>query len=127
MNNTLLENIQNRLDFGKNKYGHGLNIHDDMSNYTRSKKDSFLEMQMEEILDGIIYTSSGFLRYINNKYSLDYHIKQDNNDDIIDIILYTDKYLQFNDIISLQYISLIKNMINVYNQTIQLQNNILNF
>ena len=117
----IISDINKRLSFGKEKYGHGVSIKDDMSNYTRSNKDSFIDMQLEEILDGIIYTISSYLRWINTTYKLNLDHKNDNNDDILFIL---NKGIQYNDNVSLMYKVLLENMYNVYKKTSFLESEI---
>lgn len=107
----LNSDINNRLEFGLKKYGHGVDINGNMGKYTQSGMDSFLEMQIEEILDGIIYTVCSYLRIktieeYNELYKHNKIIKKIiENPDLIDIE---------------DYKKLLIKMISVYNDTINL-------
>ena len=126
----LIEKVNDRLEFGRRKYGHGVRIKDDMSKYTRSNKDSFIEMQLEEILDGIVYTAASKLRWLNNKYDFitDSQYSKDDNSDIIMIVKDATDYItdDFNDEISNDYDRLLSSMIRVYLDTISLQDKLNN-
>ena len=93
-------------------------ITDDMSNYTISEEDSFLEMQCEEILDGIIYTVSSYLRWISKQYGIEFESGIDNNPQIKDVIKVG---IAFNDDISLKYKEILDGMILTYKRTKDLQ------
>jgi hypothetical protein len=57
----MMQRIQDRMKLGKERYGHGIQLNDDTRQWG-TKKDSWLEMCEEEVLDGIIYSISHFLR-----------------------------------------------------------------
>ena len=62
----ILDKINKRLDFGRKKYGHGIQIHDDTTQY-KSKWDecsaqNWLMMAYEEMLDGCVYFSAEIIR-----------------------------------------------------------------
>lgn len=123
--NQLFNKIEGRLDFGRAKYGHGVRINDDMSNYTRSNINSFLSMQEEEILDGIIYTAASKLRWLSNSYNIDFDKELDNNDDIKEVINdVINNVTKFIDSTSLSFDKLLSSMILVYCNTITLSNQI---
>ena len=60
-NYEILNLLVSRLKIGKKEYGHGLKIDDDTRKFG-CKEDSWLEMELEEVLDGMIYTSATILR-----------------------------------------------------------------
>lgn len=120
--NSLLKDIDTRLFLGKNKYGHGVRINDDMADYTVSHQNSFLEMQCEEILDGIIYTTSSYLRWISDTYGIEFEKGLDNNKQIKEVVSVG---VAFNDEISLKYKNLLDNMIKVYENTKELQKHVV--
>jgi len=121
MNNIYVD-IEKRLQFGKTKYGHGVRIDDDMAKYTRSEKDSFIDMQLEEILDGIIYTACSNLRWIDRKYGHVRGNKEDDNDSIKGIILDTEcNSMKYTDPLSLKYRRLLKDMLHTYVSTYELK------
>ncbi len=57
----IMEKIYKRLEIGKERYGHGIRINDDTTEYGTEKND-WLEMCEEEILDGILYSIANHLR-----------------------------------------------------------------
>lgn len=57
----MMQRITDRMKLGKERYGHGIQLNDDTRQWG-TKKDSWLEMCEEEVLDGIIYSISHFLR-----------------------------------------------------------------
>jgi len=59
-NKDIVALLKKRLEFGKKKYGHGININEDTRNFG-TPEDSWLEMLMEEILDGMFYAASAIL------------------------------------------------------------------
>ena len=60
-NDEILKLLVERMNLGKERYGHGLQIHDDTRKWG-TKEDSWEEMALEEVLDGLIYTASAILR-----------------------------------------------------------------
>lgn len=112
--------VNQRLDMGRSKYGHGVRISDNMTNYTRCGIDSFLEMQNEEILDGMVYTAASYLRWLRHNYGAKFEA-DDQNDDIRNIIF---NGIHMNDIISQRYKKLLESMIQVYLDTKKLDNQI---
>lgn len=63
VNDELIELIRGRLELGKKRYGHGVILNDDTTQYG-TDKDSWLLMSMEEALDGAIYTAAALLRVL---------------------------------------------------------------
>jgi len=57
----MIEKIKSRMLLGRERYGHGIRLEDDTRQWG-TKKNSWLEMCEEEILDGIIYSSAHHLR-----------------------------------------------------------------
>ena len=60
-NKQIIELLQDRMKLGLERYGHGIRIHDDTRQWG-TKKDSWEEMALEEVLDGLVYTASAILR-----------------------------------------------------------------
>ena len=60
-NAEILEMIQERMEVGKKRYGHGLRINDDTRQWGTGE-DSWTEMGLEEVLDLSIYLSAQILR-----------------------------------------------------------------
>ena len=60
-NKEIVDLIVSRMDIGLERYGHGLRI-DDNTTQWGTKDDSWEEMALEEILDGMVYTAAAILR-----------------------------------------------------------------
>ena len=68
-NQRILEIIKERMKVGERRYGHGLRIRDDTTQYG-TKTDSWTEMGLEEILDLVIYLSAQILRRLDDEAEL---------------------------------------------------------
>jgi len=73
--------ISARLDLGKSRYGHGVRSNDDTRTWG-TKRNSWIEMAEEEILDAIIYIAADYIR----KYHLSSETMRDDNDLIMILI-----------------------------------------
>jgi len=60
-NEIIIDLIQKRMKIGLERYGHGLRIHDDTRQWG-TQDDSWEEMALEEVLDGLVYTAASILR-----------------------------------------------------------------
>ena len=60
-NDEILELIQARLDIGRERYGHGIRVHDDTRSWG-TPADSWAEMGLEEVLDLAIYLAAATIR-----------------------------------------------------------------
>jgi hypothetical protein len=60
-NITLLKRVIERMELGQERYGHGIRLNDDTRQWG-TKKNSWMEMCEEEIIDGIIYSIADHLR-----------------------------------------------------------------
>jgi hypothetical protein len=60
-NGEILKLITSRMDIGLERYGHGIRINDDTRQWG-TQEDSWEEMALEEILDGMVYTASAIIR-----------------------------------------------------------------
>ena len=56
-----IELIKSRMVVGMERYGHGLRINDDTTEWG-TQANSWCEMALEEMLDGLVYTSAAILR-----------------------------------------------------------------
>ena len=65
-NDEILELLKQRLELGKKKYGHGVNVNQDTTDFGTDDDDWEL-MALEEMLDGLIYTTASIIRYRRNK------------------------------------------------------------
>ena len=64
-NSEILKLIQERLDLGMDKYGHGVRVKEDTRKWG-CDNDSWLEMELQEVLDGMIYTAAAIIRLQRN-------------------------------------------------------------
>lgn len=53
--------VTKRLDLGKSKYGHGVRVNSDTMTWG-TQKNSWMEMALEEFLDGMIYIIADYIR-----------------------------------------------------------------
>ena len=63
-NERILGLIKERMDIGVERYGHGLRQGDDTRQWG-TKKDSWNEMALEEVLDGMIYLAAQLIRILD--------------------------------------------------------------
>lgn len=78
--------VLERLDLGRQKYGHGVRVSMDTMTWG-TPKNSWMDMAREEFLDGIVYVISDYIK----EYNLSEWDTDDDNDLIIEI-LKTKKY-----------------------------------
>ena len=64
-NKEIVDLIVSRMEIGFERYGHGLRINDNTTQWG-TKDDSWEEMALEEILDGMVYTAAAILRLKKN-------------------------------------------------------------
>ena len=64
-NKEIVKLITDRLELGLNRYGHGIRHTDDTRKFG-CESDSWLEMELEEVLDGMVYTAASLLRLKRN-------------------------------------------------------------
>jgi len=57
----MIDLVSERLNLGKEKYGHGVRTHMDTTTWG-TPKNSWIEMAMEEYLDAIVYTVADYIR-----------------------------------------------------------------
>ena len=102
-NRVIVENILERLQKGATEYKHGMRVSDNTRMYG-TKDNSWLEMALEEYLDGILYITSSLIRFkrrmkLNNYVNKSERLVYD--DSIIHEtkqIIY-DKYFQQKDVL----------------------------
>ena len=58
---SVIQQLNDRLDLGREKYGHGVRVDDDPRTWG-CVKNSWFEMAREEFLDGIIYCVADYIR-----------------------------------------------------------------
>ena len=62
----ITHNITKRLELGRSRYGHGVIINSDVSQWTENKTNNWIEMAYEEFYDGLIYLSAAYFREKQN-------------------------------------------------------------
>uniref|UniRef100_A0A6C0KEI7 Uncharacterized protein n=1 Tax=viral metagenome TaxID=1070528 RepID=A0A6C0KEI7_9ZZZZ len=61
-NEEILRLIRQRMDIGLERYGHGIRIDDDTRQWG-TNQNSWQEMALEELIDGIVYQTAALLRF----------------------------------------------------------------
>ena len=61
-NDEILEMLKSRLELGKAHYGHGVVVDQNTQDFG-TKEDDWELMALEEMLDGLIYTTASIIRY----------------------------------------------------------------
>tara|TARA_B110000977_G_C11074163_1_gene490552 strand:- start:1942 stop:2187 length:246 start_codon:yes stop_codon:yes gene_type:complete len=69
-NNEIMELLQARLNLGKVRYGHGVRVNDDTRTFGTEENDWEL-MALEEMLDGLIYTTAAIIRLRHTKEKIE--------------------------------------------------------
>ena len=69
-NEEILKLIQDRFNLGKERYGHGLTVNHDTRKWG-TKEDSWKEMALEEMLDGMIYITAQMIRKKDEKEEIE--------------------------------------------------------
>ena len=64
MEQKILDEIDKRLDLGIKRYGHGIRISDNTTNFG-TEEDSWLEMMEQELLDAVVYLTAHLMRKEN--------------------------------------------------------------
>ena len=64
-NREIVKLICDRLELGLERYNQGVRYRDDTRKFG-CKDDSWLEMELEEVLDGMVYTAASILRLKRN-------------------------------------------------------------
>ena len=65
-NKDILDLLIDRMEIGRKRYGQGIRKDDDTRKFG-CEDDSWLEMELQEVLDGMIYTATSILRLRNKK------------------------------------------------------------
>ena len=65
-NDEILELLKGRLALGRERYGHGVRVDEDTTKFGTDENDWEL-MALEEMLDGLIYTTASIIRYRRRK------------------------------------------------------------
>lgn len=76
----IIQLLKARMKLGAERYGHGLRVYDDTRTYG-TQEDSWEEMGLEEMLDGLVYLSAAIIRRDREKR---YNTHQTNDDIIYD-------------------------------------------
>jgi len=82
-NEEILNLLKDRLKLGRERYGHGVRVNDDTTQWGTQSNDWEL-MAIEEVLDGLIYSAAAIirLRRIKNINNTDISNSDINNSDI---------------------------------------------
>lgn len=67
-NEEIIALIQKRMDLGRDRYGHGVRVSDDTRQWG-TQANSWAEMALEEVLDGMIYMAAQLTRILEPKLS----------------------------------------------------------
>tara|TARA_B100001123_G_C15313788_1_gene1025389 strand:+ start:989 stop:1303 length:315 start_codon:yes stop_codon:yes gene_type:complete len=67
-NGEILQLLKERMALGVKKYGHGVRVNQNTKDFGTSDDDWEL-MALEEMLDGLIYTTASIIRYRRRKAS----------------------------------------------------------
>jgi hypothetical protein len=100
---TIRHAIVGRLNLGRTKYGHGVRVSDDTVTWG-TKKNSWLEMASEELLDAIIYVIADYLR-------VEEKIHDEDADDDNDLIMHI--FDNVNTVSSEKHRSLLRGLISM--------------
>ena len=65
-NDEILELLKGRLALGRERYGHGVRVSDNTKSFG-TEEDDWELMALEEMLDGLIYTTASIIRYRRRK------------------------------------------------------------
>jgi len=76
---SVIQQLRDRLEMGRAKYGHGVRVDDDPRTWG-CVKNSWFEMAREEFLDGIIYCVADYVRTKEKRRS---RKEPDDNDRIL--------------------------------------------
>ena len=66
-NSEILELLKQRMQLGIKKYGHGVRVDQNTRDFGTTEDDWEL-MALEEMLDGLIYTTASIIRYRRKKH-----------------------------------------------------------
>ena len=81
-NKVLLKLLKDRLNLGRERYGHGVRIDDDIGQYGPEGGNNWELMAEEELLDGMIYLGANLIRRRRER-RLRYNTRKSNDDIII--------------------------------------------
>ena len=104
-NEEILNLLKDRLKLGRERYGHGVRVNDDTTQWGTQSNDWEL-MAIEEVLDGLIYSAAAIirLRRIKNINNTDISNSDINNTDISNTNI-SNKRIKINNIPNDTYIS----------------------
>jgi hypothetical protein len=81
-NIVLLKLLKDRLNLGRERYGHGVRIDDDIGQYGPQGGNNWELMAEEELLDGMIYLGANLIRRRRERRTK-YNLSRSNDDIII--------------------------------------------
>ena len=65
-NDEIMQLLMDRLALGRERYGHGMRVDENTTQYGVESNDWEL-MALEEMLDGLIYTTAAIIRHMRKK------------------------------------------------------------
>ncbi len=68
-NEEIIQLLMERLTLGRKRYGHGMHVDEDPAKYGVESNDWEL-MALEEMLDGLIYTTAAIIRHMRKKQEM---------------------------------------------------------
>ena len=72
-NEEIMNMNKDRLELGKSRYGHGVIVNQNTQEFG-TKEDDWELMALEEMLDGLIYTTASIIRYKRKQQNLHKHL-----------------------------------------------------
>ena len=69
-NDEIMKLLKERLELGKKRYGHGVRVNQNTQDFG-TQEDDWELMALEEMLDGLIYTTASIIRYRRKKKDQD--------------------------------------------------------
>src|SRR6056300_1625176 len=81
----VLEEVRERMEMGREKYGHGVRVDDDTRTWG-TRNNSWLNMAREEFLDAIVYVTADYIRHVRKEDQSFRNSVEDDNELIMSII-----------------------------------------
>ena len=81
----VLEEVRERMEMGREKYGHGVRVDDDTRTWG-TRNNSWLNMAREEFLDAIVYVTADYIRHVRKEDRSFRNSVEDDNELIMSII-----------------------------------------
>ena len=81
----VLEEVRERMEMGREKYGHGVRVDDDTRTWG-TRNNSWLNMAREEFLDAIVYVTADYISHVRKEDRSFRNSVEDENEIIMSII-----------------------------------------